>query len=42
MRFLRISDAGDMKDSMLIYGGVEIRDLKKIFKIQMNLIDMLN
>ena len=29
MRFFRISDAGDMKDAMLIYGGVEIRRLEK-------------
>ena len=25
MRFFRISNAEDMKDAMLIYGGVEIR-----------------
>ena len=29
MRFLRISDAADKKDAMLIYGGVEIRRLDK-------------
>ena len=29
MRFFRISDAGDIKDAMLIYGGVEIRRLEK-------------
>ena len=29
MRFFRISDAEDMKDAMLIYGGVEIRRLEK-------------
>ena len=29
MRFFRIRDAVDMKDAMLIYGGVEIRRLDK-------------
>ena len=29
MRFFRIRDAVDMKDAMLIYGGVEIRRLEK-------------
>ena len=29
MRFFRISDAGNMKDTTLIYGGVEIRRLEK-------------
>ena len=29
MRFFRISEAGDKKDDMLIYGGTEIRRLDK-------------
>ena len=42
MRFFRIRDAVDMKDAMLIYGGVENGDWKKVFRIQRKVKYMLN